>query len=230
MRAVLLSSKPLRSPRPTQRIRARRRRALGLVAGCLLPIGCSAAPRRAQDVAAEPAPGQEAQHPSGVKVESGHWFGEVKTHVAIPILQKSFFWDGNGEVDNAGVGLRAFRGLGDGWALGMGFVAANWFLSGNDVQSGEIEAVLRCYPFSGSHFFIDGNTGYQQATDAIPPGGTEWNFCFGFGPGYEIPLEDGMSLILAANYHHISNALGRQSPHNPSQNEARLWIGFAWNF
>lgn len=188
--------------------------------------GCTTTGRPAQRA----TPGHEAHVPAGLTVKDGSWFGEAKVHVAIPILQKSFFWDGNGEVDNAGIGLRAFRGFGDGWALGMGLVAANWFLSGADVQSGEIEGILRYYPFEGSRLFIDGTAGYQQATDAVPPGGTEWNFSFGFGPGYEVPLDDGMSVILAANYHHISNALGRESEHNPSQNEARLWIGFAWNF
>jgi len=46
----------------------------------------------------------------------------------------------------------------------------------------------------------------------------------------EIPWGEGSSLLLGATYHHISNALGHDNPRNPSQNEARLWVGYAWNF
>ncbi len=187
-----------------------------------LPLGsaCAAPLRR------RPCAGPDA----GLDLRAGSAFVEAKAHYGIPVLQQSIFWDGNGEVDDVGVGLRVYRNIADGWALGGGIVASNWFVSGADVQSLEAEGVLRCYPFAGSRLFLSGNTGFQQANDAIPPGGTEWNFTFGFGPGYDVPIAEHTSLLMAADYHHISNALGHENPHNPSQNEVRLWIGLGWNF
>ncbi len=78
--------------------------------------------------------------------------------------------------------------------------------------------------------FIDGNAGYQLANDQIPPGGTVWNFTFGFGGGFELPVDRDTALLAAIDYHHISNALGRNNDRNPSQNEARLWLGVEWTF
>jgi len=159
-------------------------------------------------------------HRAGSTELAGHVF------YGIPILQKSFFWDGNGEVDDSGLGARALHYLGDGVALGLGLNAATWWTGGRNVYSGELEGVLRIYPLDGVPVFVDGTTGFQLANDQIPPGGTVWNFSFGFGFGAEHQVTSSTALQAGAFYHHISNALGRQSPRNPSQNEARIWLGF----
>ena len=44
----------------------------------------------------------------------------------------------------------------------------------------------------------------------------------------DLPVGDKSSLIVGCTYHHISNALGRMNDRNPSQNEARFFVGFAW--
>jgi len=151
-----------------------------------------------------------------------------RTHYGVPILQKSFFWDGNGEDDVAGLGVHVAHFVGDDVAIGAGLNLGNWFQSGPDAQSAELEGLLRAYPFHGGPLFVDLHGGFQQATDAAPTGGTDWNFSFGFGPGVDLPVAEDCSLLLGCSYHHISNALGRRNDRNPSQNEARLWIGFAW--
>ena len=90
--------------------------------------------------------------------------------------------------------------------------------------------MVRWFPRADGAFFWDLGGGYQQSTDPTPTGGTEWNFTFGFGPGVDIPIASQRSILIGSTYHHTSNALGHANLRNPSQNEMRLWVGFAWNF
>ncbi|MCC7063590.1 MAG: hypothetical protein IT456_12355 [Planctomycetes bacterium] len=168
--------------------------------------------------------------PTGLQRREGESFLQARVHYGIPILQRSFFWDGNGESDDFGPGLYAFHHYSDNVAFGFGGNLATWLLGGPDAYSGEFEGLARIYPDPTLPLFLDFSAGYLHATEPVPPGGTEWNFTFGFGPGMEIPWGEGSSLLLGATYHHISNALGHDNPRNPSQNEARLWVGYAWNF
>lgn len=186
----------------------------------LLALGCRA------DAADPPRPSQDNRK-IGASRRAGASVLESRAHYGIPILQKSFAWDGNGEVDDVGVGLRALHFVVDDVAIGGGLTAAAWLTRGADIYSGELEGVLRLHPYDGPLFF-DFTGGFQQATQNIPPGGTDWNFSFSFGPGVEVPIASDCSLEMGASYHHISNALGRDNDRNPSQNEARLWFGFAW--
>jgi hypothetical protein len=180
-------------------------------------VACAAEP----PIASPPVPDL------GVQRRAGTTLLQTKAFYGIPILQKSFAWDGNGETDDAGLGLHAAHFVTDDVALGGGLNAATWLTPGANVYSGKVEGLLRLYPYHGP-FFVDLTAGFQQATEDIPPGGTEWNFSFSFGPGVDVPIARGCSLELGATYHHISNALGRDNDRNPSQNEARLWVGFAW--
>ncbi len=166
----------------------------------------------------------------GLSHRPGDQFITTRVYHGIPVLQKSFFWDGNGEVEDSGVGVHWGHFLDEQAALGLGTNFSNWWASGRDVQSAEIEGTLRFYPIRDWPLFVDGNGGFQLANDQIPPGGTVWNFSFGFGTGFELPLYPGTSGLLGVNYHHISNALGRENERNPSQNEVRFWIGLGWTF
>jgi Lipid A 3-O-deacylase (PagL) len=168
--------------------------------------------------------------PAGIDHRAGANALSVHGYYGVPILQKSFVWDGNGEEDNFGLGVRAWHFVDDGLAVGAGLNAAIWKQGDREIPSGEIEALGRWYPGEDCGFFLDVNGGYLHAHDPVPAGGTEWNFSFGFGAGYEIPVGPGSSLLIGAAYHHISNALGRDNPRNPSQNEVHFWIGFVWNF
>lgn len=176
-------------------------------------------------------PGPALPH-GGISHRFGDTFLQARTYYGVPILQKSFFWDGNGETDEAGVKARHLWFLSDRIALGGGLTASVWFPSGHDILAGELEAVGRWYFFRGESLgvFVEGATGYVHSTDPIPPKGTEWNFTFSFGPGVDVPIAKNFDLIGATIYHHISNALGRQSPQNPSQNEVQILLGVAWRF
>lgn len=159
---------------------------------------------------------------------------DVRVFYGVPLLQKSFFWDGNGEIDVAGLQVRRMWQVDEDWALGVGATGANWFFGGADVQSLEVEGVARrmLYRSEGDTcgVFVEGGGGYQQARSAIPPEGTEWNFTFHFGTGVQVPVGEAVDLMTGLSYHHISNALGRDNPRNPSQNDVRLWIGLSFRF
>ena len=167
-------------------------------------------------------------HDDGLPHHAGDTMLQTKAYYGIPILQKSLLWDGNGEVDDFGVGVHAPRFLDDDIALGLGLNAGTWLLPGADSYSGELEGLLRVYPFGAAPVFIEGTAGFQLATKNVPPGGTDWNFSFGFGPGFEVPVAADCNFEFGAGYHHISNALGRENDRNPSQNELRIWLGFTW--
>lgn len=168
--------------------------------------------------------------PRGLDRRAGAQFASARVHYGVPILQKSFFWDGNGEVDNAGFGLHWGTFVDDHFALGLGANLANWFTGGRDVQSAETEGLIRIYAHRDWPVFLSGAGGYQLANDQIPPGGTLWNFSFRFGVGVDVPVAPGASALVGLDYHHISNALGRENDRNPSQNEARAWVGLGWTF
>lgn len=171
-----------------------------------------------------------APPPATMPHDAGRSFTELRAYYGVPILQRSFFWDGNGEVDDSGIGLHVGRSLADGVAVGAGTNLTTWWAPGHDVYSVEVEGLLRIWPIADWPVFVNGNAGYQLANDQIPPGGTVWNFTFGFGGGIEWPIDRGLALLAAIDYHHISNALGRENDRNPSQNEARLSIGVEWTF
>ena len=179
---------------------------------------------------APPAHRLPSEPPPGLRHEPGANFVSTRVHYGIPILQKSFFWDGNGEVDDAGIGVHVGRHVSDAVAFGLGTNLVSWWTPGRDVYSCELEGLLRVHPVRDWPLFVDGTAGFQLANDQIPPGGTVWNFTFGFGGGVELPVAAGTSVLTGVTYHHISNALGRDNERNPSQNEARLWIGMAWAF
>ncbi len=163
---------------------------------------------------------------------AGDVTAELRGHYGVPILRKSLFWDGNGENDDFGAGARAYWFATDSLALGGGASGLVFKTLGDDAYAAEGESALRWYPvsFDSCSLFLDGTVGFQQSTRRVPDDGTEWNFTFSFGPGCEIPLGGGTSVLLGGMYHHISNALGRRNSRNPSQNEARLWVGVGWFF
>lgn len=191
---------------------------LAAVAPALLAASCLSAPPRISTI------------PAGMERRAGTDFAAARVHYGIPILQKSFFWDGNGEVDDTGIGLHWGHFVDDHVALGLGTNLVQWWTSGRDVQSAELEGLIRIYPKQDWPVFVSGGGGFQLANDQIPPGGTVWNFTFGFGAGLDVPIAAGTSALFGVDYHHISNALGRDNPRNPSQNEARIWLGFGWTF
>jgi hypothetical protein len=183
--------------------------------------------------AQEPAPPAAAPVPepsTGASHENGENMMIVRGHYGVPILQKAIYWDGNGEDDNYGLGLYAFRFVNDGVAIGIGSNLGVWKTIGADAYSMEFETLLRWYPWDEPRFYVDVTGGFIYATKGIPSGGTQANWSFSWGVGYDIPIGLQSSLMVGMLFHHISNALGRENERNPSQNEARFYLGYAWNF
>jgi opacity protein-like surface antigen len=172
----------------------------------------------------------EKESKIGIDKHSGANAAVVKGYYGVPILQRSLLWDGNGEDDNYGVGFTGFRFVNDGIMIGMGLNAGVWMENNHDVYAGEFETLLRCYPGIDSHVFFDLGGGWVQGTDPVPSGGTDWNMSFQFGTGVEVPVTEGGSVLIGATYHHISNALGHENARNPSQNDMRFWVGYAFTF
>ncbi|MEZ5987689.1 MAG: hypothetical protein R3F30_00895 [Planctomycetota bacterium] len=191
-----------------------------VLAGCRAPV---AAPSPA------PVAAEEEQAPALLPA-AGDQTVDVRAWYGIPILRRSFRWDGNGEDDTAGVRARYLFHLSDSIAIGPGVAASTWFQSGADAYAGELEAVGRIYLHKSRSLgvFAELTGGWMQSTRPVPTDGTEWNMTFSFGSGIEVPLDPGMGLISGITYHHTSNALGRANDRNPSQNEGQAWIGLSF--
>jgi hypothetical protein len=170
--------------------------------------------------------------PMGTSSEEGALHVLARGHYGVPILGKSLFWDGNGSDHDFGFGGYGYYYVADGIALGAGLNATAFKVPGADTYGMEFEAISRfdIAQYGTTRVFWDLTGGWLQSTDGIPPGGTEWNMTFSFGPGIDIPLDKGQSVQISTVYHHKSNALGSQHDRNPSQNEVRTWIGLAWQF
>lgn len=162
----------------------------------------------------------------------GEAIAEVRGDLGVPILQKALLWDGNGEVDNYGVGARGLYCFDDGLALGVGINGLLYKTRGHDTEAGEFELIGRGYLLrdEGLRVFWDLTGGWHQADHRVPDGGTQWGMTFSFGPGLELPLGGGTNLVLGGTFHHLSNALGRHNDRNPSQNEGRFFVGFGIEF
>ncbi|GAB4141277.1 MAG: hypothetical protein Fur0037_08030 [Planctomycetota bacterium] len=192
--------------------------------------GCGALPlaESGDDAPNPPAasPGEDLHHRAGQVLVEARGFGGV------PILQKSLLWDGNGQVDNFGAGGRVLYSAGSFFAIGAGLNGILFKTLDHDTIAAEFETIGRgyLYHWSGYRVFWDLTGGWEQANHQVPEGGTQWNMTFSFGPGVEIPLAGGRNLVIGGRYHHMSNALGRMNDRNPSQNEGRFFLGYAWEF
>lgn len=181
-----------------------------------------------------PSTAAGAQRTSGA-TGAGHVAGDrmvvVSGHRATPILGKAIFWDGNGEVENAGLGVSNYWFAQD-W-LGLRATAnANYFAQDDAAVGIEFETGARLYAlhYDGWSAYWDVTGGYQYANTPVPPGGTAWNYTFAGGPGADVRLTQSTDLLIGATFHHISNARGRASLSNPSQNDVRLYVGLGWTW
>ena len=140
---------------------------------------------------------------------------------------KSLAWNGLGDVPNFGVSVHNHWFTSDRIALGLGLSLMQFKPPGRRVTGGELELRFRYYfaEWGDIAFFGDFNGGYMRTQAQIPPGATRGNYTFSFGPGVEIPVSQDTSLLCGYEFHHMSNALGRASSRNPSQNESLLWVG-----
>ena len=162
----------------------------------------------------------------------GEKMWSVRAHAAIPIKGKSLAWLGEDDVANYGVGAWNHWFVRDRIALGGGVSGVVYKPGKREVVGVELESNFRWYfwELKQTGFFWDFHAGVLFTENPIPPAGTTTTFSFAFGPGVEFPLGKKLRGFVGAQYHHISNALGRDSDMNPAQNEIRAWlsIGSTW--
>jgi hypothetical protein len=172
------------------------------------------------------AGGDDSQHHSGERMVY------VQEHVGIPILGKSLAWDGQGEMNVFGATVGNLWFLSNSFALGPQLSFDMYKTGSEDIFAGQVDAMMRWYWINSSDIgiFLEGSMGFLFADKPVPPPGTRANESFAFGPGADIPLSSDVDLLFGFDYHHISNARGRHTPVNPSQDDLRIWIGmgFRW--
>ena len=154
----------------------------------------------------------------------------IRAEHGVPLLGKSFAWDGEFDAENYTLSASHYWFVSDRIALGAQLSASRWQLEGRHRWGGEMMGSCRWFfaelnELEELGFFFDINGGAVITNGPFPPEGTPWNFSFEFGPGMEYPINDKVSVLGAIQFHHVSNALGSGNPMNPSQNEARFWIG-----
>lgn len=165
-----------------------------------------------------------------------HRQGEQMTSVYAshgqPIVGKAIAWNGLGDVPNASAGLAHHWFLRDRLALGAQVTGLLYDLPGDTTHGLEVEGGLRWFLFEpgGAGLFWDWTGGFQHTAHYTPPGGTRDNFTFSFGPGLEVPLGGRWRAFASGEFHHMSNALGRESPRNPSMNELLVTVGLGWTW
>lgn len=145
-----------------------------------------------------------------------------------PIKGRTLVWIGEGNVPNDGVSLQNYWFPEDRLAIGVGVDRIAFRPPGGSVIGWEFEARMRyhCLEMGKVGLFADLNGGWMVSERRFPPEGTRSNYTFSFGPGLEIPLRAGFSMLLGVELHHWSNARGRYATDNPAQNELFPWVGF----
>ena len=79
-------------------------------------------------------------------------------------------------------------------------------------------------------FYIDGGGGYSWANDAVPIGGTTYNFNARLGGGLAYRLADDRYLIGGARYFHLSNGQAHGREKNPSYDGVEYYVGLLFAF
>ncbi|MHC4939098.1 MAG: hypothetical protein ACYTHK_09035 [Planctomycetota bacterium] len=162
----------------------------------------------------------------------GERMASVRMHgSAWPIVGHAIAWEGEEGHEYYGAGLWNHWFTSDRIALGGGISLQNYHIDGTNVGAVEFEANYRHYLFEHEEkyaYFWEFYGGAQIAEFPVPRSGTTTEFTFAFGPGMEVKLGEKPRLLGGVQFHHQSNALGREAENNPSQNDLRVWLGFGW--
>lgn len=169
---------------------------------------------------------QGGLHKAGERVATGRaFYGE-------PITGHALAWNGLGDVPVYGVGLQNYWFWEDRLAVGAGVDLMQFDLAGTNAVGAGVETRVRYFygEIDNVGGFFDFTGGYRQADKRVPAEGTDGNFTFSFGPGFDYRVREGESVLLGLEFHHMSNGRGRDTPRNPSQNELLLWFGYGWSW
>ncbi len=76
--------------------------------------------------------------------------------------------------------------------------------------------------------FVDVGGGVMETSDAVPAGGSSFNFVAQAGGGISFDIGDQARLLMGVRWHHISN--GRTFDTNPSQDSFYVYAGLSFPF
>ena len=160
--------------------------------------------------------------------KAGERMWSVEGFASNPVVGNVLWWDGKGDVENGGVGIANRWFVQDRWALGTAVRPTLFREDGAKTWGVEVDFNLRWYLWETERIalFLDGSGGFLWTENPVPATATDYNFTFGVGPGFEIPLGESFSFLGGVELHHISNGRGLNVPSNPAQNEVRVWLGF----
>lgn len=146
-----------------------------------------------------------------------------------PITGHALFWHGTGDDSNEGVSIQNYWFTEDRLAFGVGLTGVQFHSEGDRILGGEIEARLRYYytEWGKLGMFADLAGGFMRTQSDIPAAGTKNNGTFAFGPGFEYAIDEDKSILFGFEFHHMSNAHGKDKNVNPAQNELLMWVGYA---
>jgi len=147
-----------------------------------------------------------------------------------PLHGHAIAWEGESDDEYVGAGIGNYWFIRDRAAIGVLLSGANYQYSGENILAVELEFAYRWYVLEHEEYayFWDAGFGAQWAESEVPKTATQYEYTFSFGPGMEIPILENSKIMVGFQFHHQSNALGRQSDENPSQNEFRLWAAWGW--
>ena len=78
--------------------------------------------------------------------------------------------------------------------------------------------------------FFDGGIGFTLAEEEVPEGGTHFNYTPRGGGGVTVELDEGVHLIGAVRFWHISNGNLYGRDENPSQDGVQYYVGVMFTF
>jgi len=140
--------------------------------------------------------------------------------------------DGNDATDFSGFAQASWF-IVDDVELGGELAIWNFDQTGQDAVGGSISALVRWHFVNEGRLslFIDGGIGLLGATDAVPEGGTDFNFLprAGIGGTWR-PWDSDLRLLMGLRWHHISNARSSGAEDNPSRDGAMLYVGLGVPF
>jgi long-subunit fatty acid transport protein len=103
---------------------------------------------------------------------------------------------------------------------------------GRGAEAGSVTVMGRWHVFNPGRFtfYLDGGGGYSWANEAVPIGGTTYNFNARVGPGLGYRIDDNVYLMGGARYFHLSNAQQHGREKNPSYDGVEFYVGMLFAF
>ncbi len=76
--------------------------------------------------------------------------------------------------------------------------------------------------------FVDIGAGVMETSDAVPAGGSSFNFTPQMGAGISFDISDDVRLLTGVRWHHVSNS--RTFDNNPAQDSLYVYAGLSFPF